>query len=47
MENAKDAQAWHQHMGFKECGLISEINAANVGEVFFKKSLKRGVQSIT
>jgi ribosomal protein S18 acetylase RimI-like enzyme len=47
MENAKDAQAWHQHMGFKECGLISEINADNVGEVFFKKSLKRDVQSIT
>jgi hypothetical protein len=47
MENAKDAQAWHQHIGFKECGLISEINADNVGEVFFKKSLKRDVQSIT
>jgi ribosomal protein S18 acetylase RimI-like enzyme len=36
MENAKDAQAWHQHMGFKECGLISEINADNVGEEFLK-----------
>jgi ribosomal protein S18 acetylase RimI-like enzyme len=47
MENAKDAQAWHQHIGFKECGLISEINADNVGEVFFKKLLKRDVQSIT
>lgn len=40
MENAKDAQIWHQLMGFKECGLISEINADNIGEVFFKKSLK-------
>jgi len=47
MENVKDVQAWHQHMGFKECGLISEINADNVGKVFFKKSLKRDVQSIT
>ncbi len=36
MENAKDAQAWHQHIGFKECGLISEINADNVGEEFLK-----------
>ena len=47
METVKDVQAWHQHMGFKECGLISEINADNVGEIFFKKSLKRDVQSIT
>lgn len=36
MENVKDVQAWHQHMGFKECGLISEINADNVGEEFLK-----------
>ena len=40
MENVKDVQVWYQHRGFKECGLISEINADNVGEVFFKKSLK-------
>ena len=40
MENAQDAQTWHKHMGFKECGLISEINADNIGEVFFRKTLK-------
>lgn len=45
-ENAKEAQAWHKHMGFKECGLISEINDDNTGEVFFRKSLKRNSQSI-
>ena len=39
MENAKEAQAWHRHMGFKDCGIISEINDDNTGEVFFKKSL--------
>ena len=39
MENAKDAQAWHQHRGFKESGLISEINVDNIGEVFFRKTL--------
>ncbi len=39
MENAKNARSWHKHMGFKECGLISEINADNIGEVFFRKSL--------
>ncbi len=39
MENAKEAQAWHKYMGFKECGFISEINDDNTGEVFFRKSL--------
>ncbi len=39
MENAKEAQAWHKHMCFKECGFISEINDDNTGEVFFRKSL--------
>ena len=39
MENAKEAQAWHKHMGFKECGFISEINDDNTSEVFFRKSL--------
>lgn len=46
MENAKEAQAWHKQMGFKEYGLISEINDDNTGEVFFRKSLKRDSQSI-
>ena len=31
MENAKEAQAWHKHMGFIECGFISEINDDNTG----------------
>ncbi|MFC1566114.1 GNAT family N-acetyltransferase [Candidatus Neomarinimicrobiota bacterium] len=39
-ENAKDAQAWYKHMDFKECGIISEINADNIGEVFFRKILE-------
>ena len=46
MENAKETQAWHKHMGFKECGFISEINDDNTGEVFFRKSLKRDSQCI-
>lgn len=41
MENAKEAQEWHRHMGFKDCGTIAEINDNNTGEVFFRKSLKR------
>ena len=47
MENNENAQALHIHMGFKECGTIAEINDDNTGEVFFKKSLKRNIQSIT
>ena len=39
MENNINAQDWHRHMGFKDCGIISEINDDNTGEVFFKKSL--------
>ncbi len=41
MENNTRAQAWHKHMGFKDCGIISEINDDDTGEMFFKKSLKR------
>lgn len=32
-------QAWHRHMGFVECGIISGINEGGIGEVFFKKRL--------
>jgi ribosomal protein S18 acetylase RimI-like enzyme len=32
-------QAWHRHMGFEECGILSGINAGGVGEVFFRKTL--------
>ncbi|NHZ85563.1 MAG: GNAT family N-acetyltransferase [Planctomycetia bacterium] len=38
-ENAINAQAWHRHMGFKDCGSISGINYNNTSEVFFKKDL--------
>lgn len=33
-----EAQAWHRHAGFEECGLIAGINKG-VGEVFFRKKL--------
>ena len=46
MENNKKAQAWHRHMGFKDCGSIYEINDDNTDEVFFKKLLKRDSQRI-
>ncbi len=29
-------QAWHRHMGFEECGLISQINEGGIGEIFFR-----------
>ena len=32
-------QAWHRHMGFKECGIIAGINEGGIGEVFFRKAL--------
>jgi GNAT superfamily N-acetyltransferase len=34
-----EPQAWHRHMGFEECGIISGINDGGVGEIFFRKSL--------
>jgi ribosomal protein S18 acetylase RimI-like enzyme len=37
--NEPEAQAWHRHMGFEECGIITGINAGDVGEVFFRKRL--------
>lgn len=43
MENNKNAQEWHRHMNFNDCGLITEINDDNTGEVFFRKSLKRNL----
>jgi GNAT superfamily N-acetyltransferase len=33
-----EAQAWHRHVGFEECGIIAGINKG-VGEVFFRKRL--------
>jgi len=39
MENNKKAQSLHRHIGFKDCGTISEITDDNTGEIFFKKNL--------
>ncbi len=30
-------------MNFNDCGLITEINDENTGEVFFRNSLKRNL----
>lgn len=38
--SAAEAQAWHRHNGFEECGFIAGINAGGVGEVFFRKQLR-------
>ena len=32
-----EPQAWHRHVGFEECGVISGINDGGIGEVFFRK----------
>ena len=32
-------QAWHRHVGFEECGIITGLNAGGVGEIFFCKRL--------
>lgn len=34
-----EPQAWHRHMGFIESGFLEGVNAAGVGEVFFRKAL--------
>ncbi|HER20202.1 MAG TPA: GNAT family N-acetyltransferase [Chromatiales bacterium] len=34
-----EAQEWHRHMGFEECGMITGLNEGGVGEVFFRKAL--------
>lgn len=39
--NEAEPQAWHRHMGFKECGIISGINPGGIGEIFFRKNLGR------
>ncbi|HEY33266.1 MAG TPA: GNAT family N-acetyltransferase [Dehalococcoidia bacterium] len=44
--NEQEPQAWHRHMGFEECGIISGINAGGVGEVFFRKQLKGGANNV-
>lgn len=37
--NEPEPQAWHRHMGFAECGILSGINDGGIGEVFFRKTL--------
>ncbi len=34
-----EPQAWHRHMGFKDCGIIAGMNEQDVGEVIFRKEL--------
>jgi GNAT superfamily N-acetyltransferase len=34
-----EPQAWHRHMGFVECGVISGLNEGGIGEIFFRKLL--------
>ena len=34
-----EPQAWHRHMGFSECDFLAGVNAAGVGEIFFRKAL--------
>ena len=34
-----EPQAWHRHMGFRECGFIAGINTGGVGEIIFRKLL--------
>lgn len=40
--NEPEPQAWHRRMGFKECGLLAELNEGGIGEVFFRKRLGPG-----
>ena len=37
--NEPEPQAWHRHVGFKECGFITGINEGGIGEIFFRKDL--------
>ena len=37
--NESDPQAWHKKVGFKEVGLVDEINIDGVGEKFFLKNI--------
>ena len=37
--NEPEPQAWHRHVGFKECGFVAGINEGGIGEIFFRKDL--------
>jgi len=38
--NEPEAQAWHRHLGFEECGILDSVNPGGIGEVFFRKRLR-------
>jgi GNAT superfamily N-acetyltransferase len=38
---AKESQAWHRAVGFKECGIIAGCNEGDIGEIFFRKVLEK------
>jgi ribosomal protein S18 acetylase RimI-like enzyme len=38
---ATESQAWHRALGFKECGIIAGCNDGGIGEIFFRKILKK------
>ncbi len=37
--NEPEPQAWHRHVGFKDCGVISGMNEGGASEVIFRKHL--------
>ena len=37
--NEPQPQAWHRHMGFNDCGVITGMNDDGASEVIFKKDL--------
>jgi N-acetylglutamate synthase-like GNAT family acetyltransferase len=34
-----EPQAWHRHMGFEDCGLLTGINEGGISEIFFRKKI--------
>jgi ribosomal protein S18 acetylase RimI-like enzyme len=40
MASEPEAQAWHRHLGFEECGILDGANPGGVGEIFFRKRLR-------
>lgn len=36
-----EPQAWHRHLGFQDCGIITGINEGGVSEVFFRLKVPR------
>ncbi len=35
-----EPQAWHRHMGFEDCGIITGINEGGVSEIFFRLKIR-------